>query len=190
MKWTIDLAHSRVEVAVRRNRGTSQAGQVERVGGFIDFSNDGTPKLLEAVIEVRRNYVTATGETSTDRSEGFMDRGSEPQMTFLSALIEPLEANRYIASGTLELKGELHPIMLEMVVDDRVRDASGGERVHLSASGHLQLDDWVRTWLGIPDPSARIAGEEVRLTFHLEAVTPAALREDYDLILSMLAHVA
>ncbi len=190
MKWTIDLAHSRVEFAVRRNRGTSQAGQFERIGGVIDFSDDGAPKLLEAVIEVRGSYVTATGETSADRSEEFMDTESGPQMTFLSALIEPLESNRYIAPGTLELKGELHPIVLEVAVDDRVRDASGGERVHLSASGHLQLDGWVRTWMGIPDLSTRIAGEEVRLTFHLEAVTPPALREDYDLILSMLAHAA
>lgn len=189
MKWTIDLAHSQVEFAVRR-QDSLQAGQFERVGGVIDFSDYGVPKLLEAVIEVRGSYVTATGDTSADRSEGYMDRESGPQMTFLSALIEPLESNRYIATGTLELKGKLHSIILDVAVDDRVRDASGGERVHLSASGQLQLDGWVRTWMGIPDLSTQAAGEEVRLTFHLEAVTPTALREDYDLILSMLAHAA
>ncbi len=190
MKWTIDLAHSRVEFAVRRSRGALQAGQFERVGGVIDFTDDGAPQHLEAVIEVRGSHATATGETSADPSEGFMDTENGPQMTFLSAPLEPLESNRYIAPGTLELKGDLHPIMLEVIVDDRVRDRSGGERVHISASGRLQLDDWVRTWMGIPDLSTRTDGEEVRLTFHLEAVTPEALREDYDLILSMLAHAA
>ncbi len=187
MKWTIDLAHSRVEFTIRGEERL-QTGQFERVGGAIDFAEDGAPKLLEAVIETRGSNVTAPGETLADRVEEFLETGSGPQMTFLTARFEPLESNRYIAPGTLEFKGELHPILLEVAVDDRVRGASGGERVHLSASGQLQLERWVRTWMGIPDLSQGIAAEEVRLILHLEAVTSAALREDYDLILSMLVH--
>jgi len=186
MRWTIDLAHSRVEFVIRMN-GAAQTGRFERVGGAIELTSDGTPKQIEAVIEARRGTGAGTIGTPDDLAVDSITTGNGPQMTFLHASIEMLESNRFIARGTLEFQGEVHPITLDLTVSNHVHDGSSGNRVCVTAESSMQLEDWVQTWMGISDLAGHGTGR-AQLTFRLEIVTPEALREDYDLILSMLAH--
>jgi len=72
--------------------------------------------------------------------------------------------------GDLTLRGETHPVDLELEVTEPIKDPWGNIRAAATGEGRLNRENWGLTWNQVSDFGRRLFGDEVRFRLEVEAV--------------------
>jgi polyisoprenoid-binding protein YceI len=170
--WTVDPAHSRVEFQVKH------MGIATVRGNFGSF---------EGRLEIGDGYARASGTIETAsidtnepqrdghlRSPDFFDAETNPQITFVSTAITPLDDEELRITGDLTMHGITREITLHADVQGTDIDPWGNERVGLEVTGQLNRSDWDMKFNQALGSGNMLVSDKVKLALDISAIKQAA----------------
>ena len=168
--FVIDADHSDVGFSVRHMLSSTR-GRFARFSGTIQLDRE-QPDRSSVAFEVDPASID-TRQPDRDahlRSGDFFDVERFPVIRFTSQRITPLAADRYRVEGTLDLRGILKPLTLEVTYHGVAKDPWGGERAGFSTQAVLNRKEFGMVWNAALDNGGVILGDDVTLTIDLETV--------------------
>lgn len=159
--WNVSRAQSEVTFS-GTHAGRAFNGEFSLWTARIRFAANDLPN--SRIIVVIQTDSASTGDatqTRTLKNAEWFGVAAHPTATFASNNITARGGNRYVANGTLTIKGRAAPVELPFTVDINGRNAR--------ASGSLTLDR-IRLGMGTEsDPQAQWVSRNIELKFSINA---------------------
>jgi polyisoprenoid-binding protein YceI len=168
--YAIDPAHSEIDFSIRHMAISTVHGRFGLASGTILLDkNDPTKSSVIANIDAT-TLDTGTPQRDTHlKSADFFDTAKYPTATFKSTAVKHSGAG-YDVYGDLTLHGVTKPVILHM--DEPSKEQTGMDnKLHrgFSASTTLHRQDFGLTWNGTLKSGDNALGDDVKLTFEIEA---------------------
>jgi polyisoprenoid-binding protein YceI len=134
--WKLDPARANVEFVGAHTGGIGRVrGQFTEVEGAIAAADDVAPTATTTIGAA--SLGTDNKRRDADlRSAAFLDVEAHPEIQYAASTIEPIGEGRYVARGTLTVKGTTSPLDLNVEVTSRE-----GDEVQLRADGQFDRRD-------------------------------------------------
>jgi len=169
--YTIDPSHSEVGFVARHAMVTKVRGRFTDVEGTLTFA-EGAPVPASAEAKIAVASVT-TGAEDRDahlKSGDFFDVERFPVVRFASQRISRLGVDRFRVEGTLDLRGILKPMTLEVTYHGVAKDPWGNERAGFATEAVINRKEFGMIWNAALDNGGLILGDDVTLAIDLETV--------------------
>lgn len=168
--WTIDPAHSLVELAVKHMVFTTVKGRFPNVSGTIVLDEaDLAASSVSADIEAASIH---TGEASRDghlRSADFLDVENFPTISFRSTAVVPRGISRFVVVGDLTIHGVSREVSLDSEIVGRGADMQGGQRIGFTAATAIDRKEFGLTWNAALETGGLLVSDEVKITLEIQA---------------------
>ena len=170
--YTIDPNHSEVDFSIRHMAISTVHGRFSIKSGSILLNpSDLTKSSVTALIE------TASVDTSTPnrdkdlKSANFFEVDKYPTATFKSTSVKTA-GDGFDVVGDLTLHGVTKPVTLHMDQPSKEQIGMDGKSYHrgFSATTTLHRQDFNLTWQGNLKSGDNVLGDDVKMTFEVEAV--------------------
>ena len=172
--WTIDPAHSVVELAVKHMMFSTVKGQFPNVAGTmtLDESN-----LANSSVSAQIDAASiTTGEANRDahlRSGDFLDVENFPSITFESTGVVPRGSNSFVIVGNLTLHGVTQEVTLEAELAGKGTDPWGGQRAGFTASTSISRKEFGLTWNQGLEAGGVLVSDQVKISLEIQATQQA-----------------
>ena len=170
--WAVDPAHSRVEFAVKHMGIATVRGTFGSFEGKLEIGADGA----QASGTVETTSIN-TGEDQRDahlRSPDFFDADTNPQITFVSTAITPVDEETFKITGDLTIHGITREITLHADVQGTDIDPWGNERVGLEVTGQLNRGDFEMKFNQALGSGNMLVSDKVKLALDISAIKQSA----------------
>jgi polyisoprenoid-binding protein YceI len=171
--WSVDPAHSTVGFSVKHLGIASVRGQFEDFAGTLEIGEgDEAARAYGTVKAVSIN----TGDAGRDehlRSADFFGAEANPELSFTSTEITPVDEDTFEIHGELTMNGVTNAVKLIAEVQGTETDPWGNERVGLEVIGQLNRGDWNMTFNQALGSGNLLVGEKVKLQLDISAVKQA-----------------
>ena len=175
--WTIDAAHSSVELAVKHMMFTTVRGRFKDVKGTIE-ADEQNPDASTVNVEIAAASID-TGSPDRDahlRSADFLDVENHPTLTFRSKRVEGAmekEGDKFRVVGDLTIRGTTMEVTLECQYEGTGKDPWGGTRAGARAEARIDRRDWGLKWNQALETGGILVANEVRIEVEVQAVKQA-----------------
>jgi polyisoprenoid-binding protein YceI len=168
--WTIDPAHSVVELAVKHMMFSTVKGRFANVAGTIVLNEQNlagssvTAEIDAASIDTR--------EAQRDghlRSADFLDVENFPTITFRSTEIVPQGRDRFVLVGDLTIRGVTREVSLEAEMAGQGIDPWGGKRAGFTATSAINRKDFGLTWNQGLEAGGVLVSDQVKIGLEIQA---------------------
>lgn len=170
-KWTIDPDHSRIGFSARHAMVTKVRGAFNDVQGtaFIDPENW---EKSYANVSVRVDSIDTRNAQRDEhlRNNDFFDVARYPTIEFVSASIDEVDDNQFIAMGELSMHGVTKPVSIPLDLTGINQDSFGIIRAGLEGGRRIDRKDWGITWNAALDAGGVMVSEKISLEFELSLV--------------------
>ncbi len=168
--WQLDTYHTQVEFSAKH------LGMMTVRGYFAEVSATGdiNPEAPETS-SVQATISTASIRTHNDardndlRSSNFLEVDKYPVMTFSSTRIEPAGEDQYKLTGDLTIKGNTHPITLDVRKYGEFSDPMMGHRIGYGATTQINRKDFGLTFHMMLDGKF-VVSDEIQISIEGELV--------------------
>ncbi len=167
--YKLDPEHTLVAFIVDHLGFSRVLGRFNKVeGGFVYDKETQTLSDLKVVVQTAS---MDTGHEERDghlRSEDFLDAEQHPEMVFRADAGTPAGPKSGTVTGSLSLRGEAHPLTLDVTLNKAGTYPFGHEKptLGISARGAMQRSEWGMTY-GVADA---LVGDTVDLIIEIEAI--------------------
>ena len=171
--WNVDPGHSRVEFAVKHLGIATVRGAFRDFQGTLEIGDDLSTAKAYGTVEVAS---VDTNEPQRDehlRSSDFFGGEENPQLTFASTAITPLDEDTFEITGDLTIRGETRPVTLTAVVQGTEQDPWGNDRVGLEITGQINRGEWGMTFNQALGSGNMLVSDKVKLNLEISAVKQA-----------------
>ena len=168
--FVIDSDHSDVGFSVRHMLSRTR-GRFARFSGQIQLDRE-QPERSSIVFEVDPASID-TRQPDRDahlKSGDFFDVERFPVVRFASQRISKLGIDRFRVEGTLDLRGILKPMTLEVTYHGVAKDPWGNERAGFATEAVINRKEFGMIWNAALDNGGLILGDDVTLAIDLETV--------------------
>jgi len=167
--FTLDPAHLHVGFLVAHIGYAKTLGVFTDVEGTVVFDEE-APSLQSIDVTVQTDSVH-TGHDARDnhvRSDDFLDADEHPEMTFALRETDQTGPRTGTVTGDLTLRGETHPITLDVTWNKSGPYPFGDKHytVGISARGSLKRSDWGMTYA----VDNGLVGDEVEIIIEAELI--------------------
>jgi len=169
--WQLDPYHTQVEFSAKHLGMMTVRGYFDEVSTTADIDPDHPETAkVEATISTA-SIRTNNGIRDNDiRSSNFLDVENWPLMTFKSTSVKPAGQDRYTLTGDLTIKGNTHPVVLDVVRYGEFNDPGMmGHRIAYSATSKINRRDFGLTFNAILD-GRLVVSEEIQIQIEGEIV--------------------
>ena len=171
MSWQFDPFHTQVEFAVKH------LGMMTVRGHFADVQASGTidpdhPEASSVEVTISAASIRTNNEHRDNdlRSSNFLEADKYPTITFKSTSIEPAGQDRYTMTGNLTIKGNTHPVTLNVIRYGEFNDPNMmGHRIAYSAEGKISRKEFGLAFNAVLDGKL-VVGDEVQIFIEGEFV--------------------
>ena len=176
--WTIDAAHTGVELAVKPMMITTVRGRFKDVKGTIEVDEQ-NPADSTVNVEIAAASLD-TGVADRDghlRSADFLDVENHPALTFRSKRVEGAfakEGDRFAITGDLTIRGVTKEVTLEGTYEGTGKDPWGRTRAGARATAKIDRRDWGLVWNQALETGGILVANDVRIEIEVQAVKAAA----------------
>ena len=172
--WTIDPAHSVVELAVKHMMFSTVKGQFPNVAGTITLDES---NLANSSVSAQIDAASiTTGEANRDahlRSGDFLDVENFPSITFESTGVVPRGSNSFVIVGNLTLHGVTQEVTLEAELAGKGTDPWGGQRAGFTASTSISRKEFGLTWNQGLEAGGVLVSDQVKISLEIQATQQA-----------------
>lgn len=147
MSWQFDPYHTQVEFAAKH------LGMMTVRGHFAEVKATGTidpdhPEASSVDVTVNTASIRTHNEQRDNdlRASNFLEVDKYPTITFKSSKIEPAGQDRYTMTGDLTIKGNTHPLTLNVIRYGEFNDPMMGHRIAYSAESKINRKDYGLTF--------------------------------------------
>lgn len=177
MNWTLDKAHTSIGFSAKHMMFTTVRGTFTSFDGTVNIDEQ-NPQNSSAEVTVQLDSIT-TNDDKRDghlRSPDFFHVENHPTMTFKSTSIEGSDLNHFKLHGDLTIKGETHPIVLNVTKEGEGTSPWGTQVLAYSAEGTINRKDWGLNWNVALEAGGWLVSDQIKLTIDAElAPQPAAV---------------
>jgi polyisoprenoid-binding protein YceI len=170
MSWQFDPFHTQVEFAAKHLGMMTVRGHFPEVNatGHIDPDH---PEASSVEVTIQTASIrTHNSQRDNDlRSSNFLEVDKYPTITYKSTSIEPAGQDRYTMTGNLTIKGNTHPVALNVVKYGEFNDPMMGHRIGYSAEGQINRKEFGLTFNMMLD-GKWIVSDEVQILIEGEFV--------------------
>ncbi|MCG6986819.1 MAG: YceI family protein [Gemmatimonadetes bacterium] len=176
--WTLDPAHTSVELSVRHMMFTKVRGRFDDVEGTLEVDEE-RPDRSKVHVQIGTASIdTGVGDRDKHlRSADFLDADKHPTLTFESKRIEGAvdqEGDRFRVVGDLTIRGTTREVTLDVVYAGRRRDPWGNQRAGFEATTKIDRREWGLTWNQSLETGGILVGNEVSIELGVQAVLKEA----------------
>jgi polyisoprenoid-binding protein YceI len=175
MRWNIDPSHSSIQFSVRHLVISKVRGTFARWTGSLELD---PAALTSARVSVEIDAASIdTREPKRDdhlRSADFFDVGNHPTVKFESREVRALGGDRFAVIGPITLRGITRDVELEVEYLGTGKDPWGNARVAFTAKAAINRKDFGLNWNQALEAGGVLVGEQVELSFDVQAVQVAA----------------
>ncbi len=167
--YNIDKTHSEVTFRVRH--------LVSKVSGrFDDFSGvvtvvPGKPSASSVEFAIKTASIN-TANTSRDthlKGADFFDAEKNPEITFKSTKIAPVDADTFNVTGIFTMHGTARELTIPVDFGGTVTDSRGTEKAGFGLTTKVNRKDYGIVWNQTLDSGGMVLGDEVEITVNIEA---------------------
>jgi polyisoprenoid-binding protein YceI len=170
--YQIDTAHTSIAFKVR-HFFSKVPGRFTGFSGAIQF-DPAKPAATYVAVEIDAVSINTDNTKRDDhlRSPDFFDAEKFPKITFKSTAIKLVDATHATMTGDLTMRGVTKPVTLDVELLGNGPNGRGGMLVGFAATGKLNRMDYGVAWNRALEGGGAMLGDEVELTFSVEAVKP------------------
>lgn len=168
-KWVIDPAHTQIQFKVKHLVISTVTGSFDKFEGGIDSSEE---DISEA--EVWFSADTSSVNTNAPdrdahlKSADFFDAANHPKLTFKSTGIQKKAKDKYKLMGDLTIRGNTHPVELDVEYGGLMKDPWGNTKVGFELTGNLHRKEYGLNWNAITEAGGLVVSDEVKLLLNVE----------------------
>jgi polyisoprenoid-binding protein YceI len=168
--WQVDPYHTQVEFSAKHLGMMTVRGYFAEVAA----SGDIHPERPEAS-SVQATISTASIRTHNDardndlRSSNFLEVEKYPVMTFASTSIEPAGEDQYKLTGDLTIKGNTHPVTLDLRKYGEFNDPMMGHRIAYGATTKINRREFGLT-MNVMLDGRFVVSDEIQISIEGELV--------------------
>ena len=162
--WTIDPSHSEVGFTVRHLM-TKVRGQFESFEGTITTTDDVTGFRAEATVDLNSVNTRDANRDGHLRSADFFDVEKSGPMTFTTTSFDGTTAR-----GELTIKGQTHPVELDVDFLGVEVDAYGNTVLGYEASTEISRKQWGVDFNVPLDGGKLLVGDKVSVVLSVQAI--------------------
>lgn len=170
--WNVDPSHSSVEFQVKHMGIATVKGQFNAFEGSLVVGEDGTA-VATGTVEVGSVDTREQQRDEHLKSPDFFDAANNPQITFSSTAIEPVDEDAFTITGDITINGVTKPIVLDATVEGADTDPWGNERVALSVTGQLSRGEFGMKFNQALGSGNMLVADKVKLAIDVSAVKAA-----------------
>lgn len=167
--YNVDKTHSEVTFRVRHF--------VSKVSGrFDDFSGTinvipGKPAASSVEFAIKSASINTanTGRDTHLKSADFFDVEKNPEITFKSTKIAPVDADTFNVTGIFTMHGTAKEITIPVDFGGYIKDQRGTEKAGFSLATKINRKDYGIVWNQTLDSGGVMLGDEVEITVNIEA---------------------
>lgn len=167
--YNVDKTHSEVTFRVRHF--------VSKVSGrFDDFSGTitmvkGKPEASSVEFAIKTESINTANSARDNhlRSADFFDAAKNPEITFKSTRITPVDEDTFNVTGVFTMHGTAREITVPVDFGGVVTDQRGTEKAGFSLSTKLNRKDYGILWNQTLDTGSLMLGDDVEITVNIEA---------------------
>ncbi len=166
MKWNLDLSHSELQFKVRHLMITNVTGKLEKFTADVE-SEDEQFNGVKVSFTADLNSLN-TSDVQRDghlKSPDFFDTEKYPSMTFVS---NKMDGGKLF--GDLTIKGETHPVELEVEFGGVGKDPWGNTKAGFSLSGKINRSKWNLNWNAALEAGGVLVSDEVKILGEIQLV--------------------
>lgn len=172
--WTLDPAHTSVELSVRHMMFTRVRGRFDDVEGTLEVDEE-RPDRSKVHVQIGAASIdTGVGDRDKHlRSADFLDADRYPTLTFESTRVEGAvdkEGDRFRVVGDLTIRGTTREVTLDVVYAGRGRDPWGNQRAGFEATTKIDRREWGLTWNQPLEAGGVLVDNDVSVELGVQAV--------------------
>ena len=177
-EYTLDPNHSTVTVRAQHFGLAHYTLRFNKVAGTLNFNAETpTQSTIQATVDVTSLDTPYTGDRDFDselQNSSWLDAATSPTATFTSTSVESTGANTARVTGDLTLRGQTHPITLDVTYDGSHSPHPLGMQV--SSIGFSARGTFQRSQFGINELIPRAVNDgvsdQVELVIEAEFMRP------------------
>jgi polyisoprenoid-binding protein YceI len=166
--WQVDKVHSSVEFQVKHLGIATVKGQFTEFAGTLEVS----PEQAVAYGTVQTASVN-TREPARDehlRSPDFFDAEHNPEISFRSTAIRPVDEDTFEIDGDISIHGITRSLTLKAVLEGTETDPQGNDRVGVSAVAQINRSDFEMKFNAALGSGNVVVSDKVKILLDLSAV--------------------
>jgi polyisoprenoid-binding protein YceI len=167
--WQVDKVHSSVEFQVKHLGIATVKGQFTEFEGTLEVSPENTAVAYGTVQVASVN----TREPQRDehlRSADFFDVEQNPEISFRSTAITPVDEDDFEIEGDITIHGVTRPLKLKATLEGTETDPQGKDRVGVSAAGQIDRKDFGMTFNAALGSGNLLVSDKVKIQLDVSAV--------------------
>jgi polyisoprenoid-binding protein YceI len=168
--WVIDPAHSSIEAVARHMVVTKVRGHFEEFSGTVHIDEDPSKSWAEASMKAASINTNAPDRDAHLRSPDFLNADEFPELTFKSTRLGHQVGNRFEVVGDLTIRGETHPVILDVAFGGVVTDPFGQTKALFSASTKLEREKWGVNWNQALETGGVLVSKSLDVEIEIQAV--------------------
>jgi polyisoprenoid-binding protein YceI len=169
-EWVFDPAHTSIEAVARHMVVTKVRGRFEDVSGTLHIDEDPTKSWAEASIKAASINTSAPDRDAHLRSPDFLNADEFPELTFKSTRLSHKGGNGFVVEGDLSIRGETHPVTLDVEFGGVVTDPFGQTKALFSASTRLEREKWGMNWNQALETGGVLVSKSLDVEIEVQAV--------------------
>lgn len=170
-KWKIDESHSEIGFKVKHLMITNVSGYFTRFTGNMLTSSD---DFHDATIsfEAAADSIDTQNRQRDEhlRNGDFFDAANHPKISFVSKKVKKVDDEQYKLLGELTIKGETHPIELDVVHAGITVDPYGQTKAGFALKGRLHRADYGLRWNATTEAGGIVLSDEVKLNMEVQLI--------------------
>ena len=173
--YTIDPSHSRLGFVARHAMVTKVRGQFDEFDARAEVDGDDLSQT-KINVAIKTDSINTRNEQRDGhlRSNDFLDIENNPEITFVSSEVVPVDDETLRVTGDLTIKGTTKPVVIDFTYEGAATDPFGNQRVGFSGSVVINRKDWGVNWNAALEAGGVLVSEKVVLEFEVSAIKEPA----------------
>jgi polyisoprenoid-binding protein YceI len=168
--YTVDRSHSSVEFAVKHLGIATVKGSFASFEGTLELGESLADTVAYGTVDVASVDTKEPQRDEHLRSADFFDAERNPQLTFRSTEIQPIDEERFTIVGELTMRGVTRELVLDAEIQGTETDPYGNERVGVEITGQLNRGDWGMRFNQALGSGNMLVSDKVKLSLDISAV--------------------
>jgi polyisoprenoid-binding protein YceI len=168
--WVIDPAHSSIEAVARHMVVTKVRGHFEEFSGTVHIDEDPEKLWAEASIKAASINTNAPDRDAHLRSPDFLNADEFPELSFKSTRLSHKGGRRFEVVGDLTIRGETHPLTLDVEFGGVMTDPYGQVKALFSASTKLEREKWGVNWNQALEAGGMLVSKTLDIEVEVQAI--------------------
>ncbi|MBO9607171.1 MAG: YceI family protein [Paenibacillaceae bacterium] len=172
--WAVDAAHSSLDFSIKhmmiaKVKGTFHKFEAQIAADLADL----TTADIKVSVDLDSIDTRNSDRDNHLRSGDFFGTEEHPKMTFESKHITKTGDGEYDVTGSLTIRGVTRSETFAVSFEGSGQDPWGNTKVGFSGAGSIKRSDFGLTYNAVLETGGVLIGDEVKISFEIEAAAQA-----------------